>query len=95
MGSTSARVGASEECRISARGPGVVEQVAQLLADVAVVDVERGDPGPEGAQHPLQVLVAVVEGQGDVVLARLVAGELGALAVQAQAPAVEVGGQAA
>ena len=26
--------------------PGVVEQVAQLLADVAVVDVERAPPGP-------------------------------------------------
>ena len=75
-------------------GPGVVEQVAQLLADVAVVDVEGGGPGPVRAQHPLQVLVPVVEGEGDMVLSRLVALELGALAAQAQAPAVEVRGQA-
>ena len=63
--------------------PGVVEQVLQLLADVAVVDVERGDAGPVPAQHALQVLVAVVEGEGEEVLARLPSLELRSLAVHA------------
>ena len=74
--------------------PGVVEEVAQLLADVAVVHVERGHPGPEGAQHPLEVLVAVVEGQARVVLAGLVAGQLVRAGADAQPSPVQVGGQA-
>ena len=51
------------------RGAGVVEQVAQLLGDVAVVDVERRDPGLERSRASLEVLVAVVEVDGQVVLA--------------------------
>ena len=76
-----------------ARGRGVVEQVAQLLAHVAVVDVEGGDPGPVGAQHALEVLVAVVEGQGQVVLPGLVAGQVLALGAHAEAPGVQVRAQ--
>src|SRR3546814_987169 len=51
-------------------GPGVLEQVAELLGDVAVVDVERRDPSLVGAEHCLDVLVAVVEIAGEVILAR-------------------------
>ena len=54
---------------------GVGEQVLQLLGDVAVVDVERREPGLERAEHRLEVLVAVVEVDREVVLPRLVAGE--------------------
>ncbi len=74
---------------------GVVEQVEQLVLDVAVVDVERRHPGPEGAEHGLQVLVAVVEVDAQVVLAGLVAGEPVPLGVGAQAPGPQIGGQAA
>src|ERR1035438_7746766 len=41
-----------------------------FLADVAVVDVEWRHPGLVRAQHPLEILVAVVERQGDMVLDR-------------------------
>ena len=58
---------------------GVGEQVEQLLGDVAVVHVERCDPRLERAEHRLEVLVAVVEVDGEVVLARLVPGELSTL----------------
>ena len=70
--------------------PGVVEEVAQFLADVAVVHVEGGDPGAVGAEHALEVLVAVVEGEREMVLARLPARQLAPLAVHAQALAVQV-----
>ena len=73
--------------------PRVVEQVAQLLADVAVVDVERGHPGPVAAQHPLEVLVAVVEGEGHVVLPRLPALEARPFALHAEPTPVEVGAE--
>jgi hypothetical protein len=62
-------------------GLGVVEQVEQFLGHVAVVDVERGDPGLERSEHRLEVLVAVVEVDREVVLPALVAGEIGALGV--------------
>ncbi len=55
----------------------VTEQVPQLFADVPVVDVERRHPGAVGADHALEVLVAVVEGEGDVVLPGLVTGQPG------------------
>ena len=73
----------------------VLEQVTQLLADVAVVDVERRDAGPVRAEHGLEVLVAVVEGERDVVLARLPSRQPLALVVRPQPAAVQVGGQAA
>ncbi len=75
------------------RRPGVVEQVAQLLGDVAVVDVERGDAGLQAAEHRLEVLVAVVQVDGEVVLAGLVAGKVGPLGVAAEPGADEVVGQ--
>src|SRR5204862_4040607 len=51
----------------------------ELVLDVAVVDVEGGCPRLRAADHRLQVLVAVVEVETDVVLSRLPRGELGAL----------------
>jgi hypothetical protein len=52
-------------------GPGVVEQVGEFIAGVAVVDVERRHPGLVGAEHALQVLRAVVEVEGEMVVGRL------------------------
>ena len=49
-------------------GTGVAEQIEEFLLHVAVIDVERRNPRLVGAQHPLQVLVAVVEIQRQVVL---------------------------
>ena len=51
-------------------GPGgaVGQDVAQLGGHVAVVDVDRGGPGLPGAEHALQVLVAVVQVEGHVVV---------------------------
>ncbi len=72
---------------------GVVEQVAKLVGDVAVVDVERGDAGLPAADHHLEVLDAVEQIDGEVVLARLVAGEVGPLGVAAEPGADEVVGQ--
>jgi hypothetical protein len=62
-----------------AAGAAVVEQVGELLGDVAVVDVERGDPGLEAAQVGDQVLGAVVEVEADGLLAEFVVGEFGPL----------------
>ncbi len=42
---TSSSVGANAEWKMIALGPAVVQQVPQLLGDVAVVHVERGDAG--------------------------------------------------
>ncbi len=75
-------------------GPRIVEQVAQLLGDVAVVDVERRDTGLERAEHRLEVLVAVVQVDREVVLAALVAGELRPLGVHAEPGVDQVVGQA-
>ena len=75
------------------RGAGVVEQVAQLLGDVAVVHVERRDPGLVGAEHRLDVLVAVVEVAGEVVLPALVPAERAPLGVGAEPGADQVVGQ--
>ena len=52
-------------------GPAVEQDVAKLLGDVPVVDVDADRPGLGGAQEGLQVLVAVVEVEGDVVVRRL------------------------
>ena len=75
------------------RGAGVVEQVGELVGDVAVVDVERGGPGQRGAEGPLEVLDAVVEVQADVVLPGLPPLQLRALAVHRDALGEEVVGQ--
>ncbi len=63
----------------------VGQQVQQLLGHVAVVDVERGDAGLERTEHRLEVFVAVVEVDRQVVLAALVAGEIGSLGCDAEA----------
>jgi len=52
-------------------GPAVGQHVAELVGHVAVVDVHRGRPGLGRAEHALEVLVAVVQVEGDVVLGRL------------------------
>ena len=71
-------------------GAAVGEEVAQLLGDVAVVHVHRRDPGLVRAEHRLEVLVAVVGVDGQVILVRLVPGEPGpALGSGAEAAVVE------
>ena len=62
----------------------VGQQVVQFLGDVAVVDVERCHPCLERAEHGLQVLVAVVQIDGQMVLAALVAPQLRALCLAPQ-----------
>ena len=73
---------------------GVAEQVRELLFDVAVVHVQRRDAGLEGAEHALEVLVAVVGVDGQVVLPRFVPLEAAALALCAESVPREHGGQA-
>ena len=48
-------------------GVGVVEEVAQLVLDVAVVHVDRHRAELERGEHALEVLDAVVEVERDVV----------------------------
>jgi hypothetical protein len=52
------------------RRPSVGEEVGQLVVDVPIVDVERGDPGPVRAEQSLQVLRPVVQVQGEMVVRR-------------------------
>ena len=73
----------------------VVEQVPQLLFDVAVVDVERRDPCAVRAEHALDVLVAVVHVEREVVLSRLPTLELGAFGVTTEPTVVQVVAEAA
>ena len=73
---------------------GVGQQVLQLLGDVAVVHVERRDPCLVGAEHALEVLGAVVEVEGEVVLTGLVWGQLVALGTEAKAPVEQRIGEA-
>ena len=68
----------------------IAQQVQQFARDVAVVDVERGDPRLERAEHALEVLVAVVEVDREVVLARLVSLELRPLDAASEALVDEV-----
>ncbi len=75
-------------------GAGIREQVVQLVLHVAVVDVERGHPRPPRAEHPLDVLGAVVGVEAQQVLADLVAGQLRALGLAAQSAGVQVGREA-
>jgi hypothetical protein len=76
-------------------GRGVVEQVAQLIGDVAVVDVERSRPRLPCSEHPLEVLVAVVEVQGDVVVHRLPARTRSELGAEPDAGVEQHAGQSA
>ena len=46
----------------------VGQDVAELVGDVAVVDVHRGAAGLRRAQHALEVLVPVVEVERDVIV---------------------------
>ena len=50
----------------------VPQEVQQFIRDVAVVHVERGDPRLQGTEHALEVFVAVVEVDRQVVLTGLV-----------------------
>ena len=77
------------------RGACVGQEVAQLCGDVPVVDVERGDARLERAEHRLEVLVAVVQVDPEVVLPALVAGQVGALDAAAQPVVDEHVGQPA
>jgi hypothetical protein len=53
----------------------VVPQVHELVVEVPVVGVDRGQPGLERPEHRLDVLGAVVEVLGDLVLLRGAVGE--------------------
>ncbi len=85
--------GAKRLCTTMAVARASRQQVAQLVGDVAVVDVERGDPRLERAEHRLEVLVAVVQVDAEVVLPALVVGQVGTLDVAPEALAEEVVGQ--
>ncbi len=67
------------------RRVGIVEQIDELVLDVPVVDVERGDPGLERPEHRFEVLRTVVEVDPEMVLAGLPIGEGGALAAAPEA----------
>ena len=56
------------------QGPGlrIVEQIHEFGLDVAVIDVDGCDPGPVGADHRFQVLVAVAQVHPNVILAGFV-----------------------
>ncbi len=71
----------------------VVEQVQQFFGDVAVVDVERCHPGLQRTEHRLEVFVAVVEVDREVILPALVSVEIGALGGDAEAFADQVVGE--
>ena len=73
---------------------GIVEQISQFFRDISVVDVERRNPGLEGAEHCFQVFVAVVEVDADVVLAALVAGQVTSFGVAPEAPVGQRVGEA-
>ena len=76
-------------------GLGVLQQVEEFFFDVAVVDVQRSDPGLEGTQHGLDVLVAVVAVDRKVVLAGFVSRQSRAFGPNLQAPGEQVVGQLA
>ena len=89
------RAGRAPGGSTTARVPSVGEQRADLGRPVVLVDVERHGAGPEGAEHRLDVLDAVVQHDGDGVLAVLPPVELASLAPDAEAPPGEEGGQRA
>jgi len=73
----------------------VVQEVTQLVGDVAVVDVDRRAAGLGGAHHALEVLVAVVEVEGDVIVGRGPARVVRGLGVDAEPMVGEDGRQPA
>jgi hypothetical protein len=74
-------------------GGAVRQQVVELVGDVPVVDVDGRAPGLGGAEHALEVLVAVVQVQRHVVLQRDPAVLVGPLLAEAQAGIAQDGGQ--
>ena len=75
-------------------GAGVREQVLQFVLHIPVVDVERGHPRPPRAEHPLDVLGAVVGVEAQQVLADFMAGQLRPFGFAAQPAGVQVGREA-
>ena len=70
----------------------VIEKIEQFLFHIAVVHVEGCAARLEGTEHTLEILVAVVEVERNVILARLPVGELRPLCVATQAvPAQDMG----
>src|SRR5262245_9074176 len=49
---------------------GVIEEIDQLVFDVAIIDVERGEASLIGTDHSFEVLIAVVQIEADMGLAR-------------------------
>jgi hypothetical protein len=72
------------------RRTGVGEQVVQFVLDVSVVHIERGGPGPPGAEHPLDVLGSVVRIDAKQVLADLVTAKRRPLGLGAKATGMQV-----
>ena len=71
-------------------GGRIVHQVSKFVSDVAVVHIERSAASQVGADHALEVFRAVIERQGDMVLARFMAGQSLALSDTSQALTSEV-----
>jgi hypothetical protein len=67
----------------------------QFLGHVPVVDVERCDPGFERAEHRLQILIAVVQVNGEVVLAAFMTLQESAVGVDAETARDEMIGESA
>ena len=64
---------------VLASGLGVAEEIEKFFFHIPIVDVERRDAGLEGSEHPLDVLVAVVAVDRQVILPGFVAGQFGSL----------------
>ena len=69
----------------------VFEEIQKFFFDVAIIDVERYAAGLECPQHAFEILIAVIEIQADVILARLPVGQHIAFGVTPQAGGVEHG----
>ena len=74
---------------------GVAQQVHQFVGNVAIVDVERGDPGLVRTEHGLEELVAVRHVQPEMALTRFMWRQLGAFPMRAEPPRVQRPGEAA
>lgn len=74
---------------------GVVEQVHQLVGDVAVVDVEGRHPGLVRTDHRFDELVAIGQVQPEVALSQLVWRQFATFRVCAQPPGVQRPGKPA
>ena len=74
-------------------GAGIVQQIGQFFIGISDVDVEGRQPGLEGAEHGLQVFIAIMQIDGQPVLAGLPIGQFAAFPVTAQAPFMQHVGQ--